>query len=156
MTIGDFATTRAGGTFTLAYLVRNTITNLTTQDEQVECFRNVAAHLEPGGCFVIEVYIPELRRLPPGETIHAFTVTPAHLGFRGVRPCAADRAFPSLLGGRRPASDPLVAAPLRMAVRAGPHGATRRDDPARALEQLEARALHQRQQEPRLGLAETS
>ena len=81
VTIGDFATTRAGGTFTLAYLVRNTITNLTTQDEQVECFRKVAAHLEPGGCFVIEVYIPELRRLPPDETIHAFTVTPAHLGF---------------------------------------------------------------------------
>jgi SAM-dependent methyltransferase len=81
VTIGDFATTRVAGSFTLAYLVRNTITNLTTQDEQVECFRNVAAQLEPGGCFVIEVYIPELQRLPPGETIHAFTVTPEHLGF---------------------------------------------------------------------------
>jgi SAM-dependent methyltransferase len=81
VTIGDFATTRVDGSFRVAYLVRNTITNLTTQDEQVECFRNVAAHLEPGGCFVIEVYIPELRRLPPGETIHAFDVTPAHLGF---------------------------------------------------------------------------
>jgi SAM-dependent methyltransferase len=81
VTIGDFATTRVGGTFKLAYLVRNTITNLTTQDEQVECFRNVAAHLQPGGRFVIEVYIPELQRLPPGETIHAFTVTPTHLGF---------------------------------------------------------------------------
>jgi len=81
VTIGDFATTLVGGTFTLAYLVRNTITNLTTQDEQVVCFRNVAAQLEPGGCFVIEVYVPELQRLPPGETIHAFTVTPTHLGF---------------------------------------------------------------------------
>jgi hypothetical protein len=81
VTIGDFATTRAGGNFTLAYLVRNTITNLTTQDEQVACFRNVAAQLEPGGCFVIEVYIPELQRLPPGETVHAFAVTPTHLGF---------------------------------------------------------------------------
>jgi len=81
VTIGDFATTRAGGTFKLAYLVRNTITNLTTQDDQVECFRNVAAQLEPGGCFVIEVYVPELQRLPPGETIHAFAVTPEHLGF---------------------------------------------------------------------------
>jgi SAM-dependent methyltransferase len=81
VTIGDFATTRVGGTFTLAYLVRNTIANLTTQDQQVACFGNVAAHLEPGGCFVIEVYIPELQRLPPGETIHAFTVTPTHLGF---------------------------------------------------------------------------
>lgn len=81
VTIGDFATTKVDGSFKVAYLVRNTIANLTTQDEQVECFRNVAAHLEPGGCFVIEVYIPELRRLPPGETVHAFTVTPTHLGF---------------------------------------------------------------------------
>jgi len=81
VTIGDFATTKVAGTFQLAYLVRNTITNLTTQDEQVACFRNVAAHLEPGGCFVIEVYIPELQRLPPGETIHVFTRTQTHLGF---------------------------------------------------------------------------
>jgi SAM-dependent methyltransferase len=81
VTIGDFATTKLAGTFTLAYLVYNTITNLTTQDEQVECFRNVAAHLEPGGCFVIEVFIPELQRLPPGDTVRAFTVTPTHLGF---------------------------------------------------------------------------
>ncbi len=81
VTIGDFATTSVDERFTLAYLVCNTITNLTTQDEQVECFRNVAAHLEPGGRFVIEVYIPELQRLPPGETVHAFTVTPSHLGF---------------------------------------------------------------------------
>ena len=79
--VGDFATTSVGGTFKLAYLVRNTITNLTTQDEQMACFRNVAAQLEPGGCFVIEVYIPQLQRLPPGETIHPFTVTPSHLGF---------------------------------------------------------------------------
>jgi SAM-dependent methyltransferase len=81
VTIGDFSTARVKGTFTLAYLIRNTITNLTSQEQQVACFRNVAAHLEPGGCFVIEVYVPELRRLPPGETVHAFTVTPAHLGF---------------------------------------------------------------------------
>jgi len=81
VTVGDFATTRVEETFKLAYLVRNTISNLTTQDAQVECFRNVAAHLEPGGCFVIENYIPELQRLPPGETIHAFEVTPTHLGF---------------------------------------------------------------------------
>jgi SAM-dependent methyltransferase len=81
VTVGDFATASVGGTFTLVYLLRNTITNLTTQDEQVESFRNVAAHLEPGGCFVIENYIPELQRLPPGETIHVFSATPAHLGF---------------------------------------------------------------------------
>jgi hypothetical protein len=81
VTIGDFATVRVGRTFRLAYLVFNTIMNLTTQDEQVDCFRNVAAHLEPGGCFVIEVQVPDLQRLPPGETVRAFTVTPAHLGF---------------------------------------------------------------------------
>jgi SAM-dependent methyltransferase len=79
--IGVFATTSVGGTFRLAYLVYNTIMNLTTQDEQVECFRNVAAHLEPGGCFVIEVGVPGLQRLPPGETVRAFTVSPTRLGF---------------------------------------------------------------------------
>ncbi|TVZ05964.1 class I SAM-dependent methyltransferase [Trebonia kvetii] len=81
VTIGDFATATVAGTFGLAYLVRNTIMNLTTQDSQVECFRNVAGHLEPGGCFVIEVIVPELRRLPPGEKFRPFTVTPRHLGF---------------------------------------------------------------------------
>jgi SAM-dependent methyltransferase len=84
VTIGDFASTKVNGTFQLAYLVRNTIMNLTTQDEQVECFRNVAAHLEPGGYFVIEVVIPELQRLPPGETVRAFDVTPTHLGFEEI------------------------------------------------------------------------
>ena len=81
VTIGDFATTRVDGTFSLAYLVFNTIMNLTAQDAQVECFRNVAAHLEPGGCFVLEVSIPQLHRLPPGETVHPFTVTATRLGF---------------------------------------------------------------------------
>jgi SAM-dependent methyltransferase len=81
VTIGDFATARVGRTFQLAYLVFNTIMNLTTQDEQVECFRNVAAHLNPGGRFVIEVEIPGLQRLPPGETVRAFTVSPTRLGF---------------------------------------------------------------------------
>src|SRR4051812_19070184 len=74
VTIGDFATTVAGDGFSLAYLVFNTIMNLTTQDEQVACFRNVAAQLEPGGCFVVEVGVPELQRLPPGETVRAFHV----------------------------------------------------------------------------------
>jgi SAM-dependent methyltransferase len=81
VTIGDFATAQVSGTFGLAYLVRNTIMNLPTQDAQVQCFCNAAAHLEPGGCFVIEVIVPELQRLPPGETVRAFTVTPRHLGF---------------------------------------------------------------------------
>jgi len=80
VTIGDFATTRVDGSFSLAYLVFNTINNLTTQAEQVECFRNVAAHLEPGGCFVIEVGVPDLRRLPPGETMHVFDASEGHWG----------------------------------------------------------------------------
>jgi SAM-dependent methyltransferase len=81
VTIGDFATTTVDGRFSVAYLVFNTIMNLTTQDEQVACFQNVAAHLEDGGCFVIEVGVPALQRLPPGDTVRAFDVTPTHLGF---------------------------------------------------------------------------
>ena len=81
VTIGDFATTTVNGRFSIAYLVFNTIMNLTSQDEQVACFQNVAAHLQPGGCFVIEVGIPDLQRLPPGDTVRPFTVTPARLGF---------------------------------------------------------------------------
>lgn len=81
VTIGDFATTTVEGRFSVAYLLFNTIENLTSQDEQVACFLNVAAHLQPGGCFVIEVGIPDLQRLPPGETVRPFTVTPERLGF---------------------------------------------------------------------------
>jgi SAM-dependent methyltransferase len=79
--VGDFATTTVEGRFSVAYLVFNTIMNLTTQDEQVACFQNVAAHLEPGGCFVIEVGVPGLQRLPPGETVRAFNVSATRLGF---------------------------------------------------------------------------
>jgi SAM-dependent methyltransferase len=81
VTIGDFASTKVDGSFSVAYLVFNTISNLTTQEAQVACFRNVAAHLEPGGCFVIEVGVPDLQRLPPGETIHPFHVSETRLGF---------------------------------------------------------------------------
>ncbi len=81
VTVGDFATATVGATFTVAYVVANTIMNLTTQDEQVACFENVSTHLEPGGCFVIEVLVPHLRRLPPGERFQPFAVSPTHLGF---------------------------------------------------------------------------
>src|SRR4029079_19785673 len=80
VTIGDFATTTVDGTFSVAYLVFNTIMNLTTQEAQVACFRNVAAHLEPGGCFVIEVGVPGLRRVPPEETFHVFDADASHWG----------------------------------------------------------------------------
>jgi SAM-dependent methyltransferase len=79
--IGDFATTTVDGTFSVAYLVFNTIMNLTTQAAQVACFRNVAAHLAPGGCFVIEVGVPELQKLPPGETVRVFHFSEARWGF---------------------------------------------------------------------------
>lgn len=80
VTIGDFSTTTVDGSYSLAYVVFNTIMNLTTQEAQVACFRNASAHLEPGGCFVIEVTIPELRRLPPAETFHVFDVSENHWG----------------------------------------------------------------------------
>ena len=81
VTIGDFATTRVAGAFSLVYLVFNTIGNLTTQDDQVACFQNAADHLASGGCFVIEVATPDLQRLPPGETVRPFDVSQTHLGF---------------------------------------------------------------------------
>jgi SAM-dependent methyltransferase len=78
--IGDFATTTVAGTFSVALVVYNTIMNLRTQEAQIACFRNVAAHLEPGGCFLVEVMTPELQRLPPGETIRAFDMSEHHWG----------------------------------------------------------------------------
>jgi SAM-dependent methyltransferase len=81
VTIGDIATTRVDGTFSLVYLVFNTIMNLTSQDAQVACFRNAAAHLEPGGCFVIELRVPELRRLPPGQDILPWHASPERIVF---------------------------------------------------------------------------
>jgi SAM-dependent methyltransferase len=78
--IGDFSTTRVEGHFLLAYIVYNTIMNLRTQQAQVTCFDNVAAHLQPGGCFVAEIMLPELQRLSPGERFLPFSVEADHLG----------------------------------------------------------------------------
>jgi SAM-dependent methyltransferase len=80
VTIGDMATTRVAGQFALAYLVFNTISNVTTQDGQVDVFCNAAAHLRPGGLFLIEVGVPDLRRLPPGQDTVPFTVAPGRGG----------------------------------------------------------------------------
>jgi SAM-dependent methyltransferase len=79
VTIGDMATTRVAGTFAVAYLVFNTINNLTTQAAQAACFRNVAAHLAPGGCFVIETSVPPLRQLPPGQDILGYRAGPGRI-----------------------------------------------------------------------------
>ncbi|HET8562078.1 MAG TPA: class I SAM-dependent methyltransferase [Marmoricola sp.] len=79
--VGDMATTRVPGDFSLVYLVFNTLGNLRTQDEQVECFRNAARHLRSGGRFVIEIGVPALRRLPPGQSAVPFDISEEHLGF---------------------------------------------------------------------------
>jgi hypothetical protein len=79
--VGDMATTEVAGAFALVYVVWNSISNLRTQDEQVACFRNAARHLIPGGRFVIELGVPPLRRLPPGQLAAPFAVTDDYLGF---------------------------------------------------------------------------
>jgi SAM-dependent methyltransferase len=81
VTIGDFATTRVGGEFALVYLIFNTIFNLKTQDEQVACFQNAAAHLDSGGHFVIELGVPDLQRLPPGQDVFVYRVDARTMSF---------------------------------------------------------------------------
>jgi hypothetical protein len=152
VTIGDMATTRLDRTFRLAYLVFNTITNLTAQQEQVRCFQNAADHLEPGGRFVIEVFVPELRRLPPGDAYRAFTVTPTHLGFDEY-----DGSPPS--AGRTTGSSGRLAAglrvdpPVRVAGGDGPDGTDGRPLPRGPLGRLAPRAVHGREHHHGVGLA---
>ena len=81
VTVGDMTSTQVCADAALVYLVFNTITNLRTQRQQVDCFRNAAAHLAPGGRFVIETGVPQLRRLASGDTIIPFDVSPNHVGF---------------------------------------------------------------------------
>ena len=152
VTVGDFATTRVEGRFSVAYLVFNTIGNLTTQNQQVACFQNAAAHLEPGGCFVIEVGIPDLQRLPPGETVRPFAVEPDQARLRRVRRRIPGPDLPPLHGRRRQPRSRLGALPLRLARRARPDGPPGRHDPAPPLERLEPRAVHQRQPKAHLSL----
>ncbi|MER7247872.1 GNAT family N-acetyltransferase [Kribbella sp. NPDC000426] len=77
--VGDMSVVRAAGEFSLVYLVFNTISNLLTQEQQVACFRNAARHLTPGGCFVIELWVPELRRLPPGTPATVGVAEPGYI-----------------------------------------------------------------------------
>jgi SAM-dependent methyltransferase len=83
---GDMATTMVPGEFDLVYLVYNGLSNLRLQDEQVACFRNAAGHLRPGGHFVVELFVPPLRRLPPGQTAVPFAVEADHVGFDTIDP----------------------------------------------------------------------
>ncbi|MEV4462889.1 class I SAM-dependent methyltransferase [Micromonospora echinofusca] len=78
--VGDMATATAPGEFSLVYLVYNTISNLLSQAEQVACFRNAARHLAPGGRFVIELWVPELRKLPPGQEATVWSSQPGYIG----------------------------------------------------------------------------
>lgn len=78
--IGDMATATAPGEYALVYLVYNTISNLLTQADQVACFRNAARHLTPGGRFVIELWVPELRKLPPGQEAVVWHQEPGYIG----------------------------------------------------------------------------
>ncbi|HEU4511784.1 MAG TPA: class I SAM-dependent methyltransferase [Nocardioidaceae bacterium] len=78
---GDMATTAVPGRFSLVYVVWNSIGNLCTQEEQVQCFRNAARHLSPGGRFVVELWVPGIRRFPPGQAAVPFEVTDRHVGF---------------------------------------------------------------------------
>jgi SAM-dependent methyltransferase len=81
VTVGDMATTTVPGEFALVYVVWNSIGNVRTQDEQVECFRNAARHLAPGGRFVIELWVPGIRRFPPGQLAVPFDMSEKHVGF---------------------------------------------------------------------------
>jgi SAM-dependent methyltransferase len=78
--VGDMASCVIPGQFSLVYLVWNSIGNLRTQAEQVACFRNAARHLAPGGRFVLELGVPAMRRLPPGQTAVPFHVGKRHVG----------------------------------------------------------------------------
>ena len=81
VTIGDMTAARVpGGPFTLVYLLANTIMNVTTQDDQLAVFANAAAHLAAGGCFAVEVIVPQLRRVPPGQDAWVFRLDPGHIG----------------------------------------------------------------------------
>jgi len=81
VTIGDMSTTRVEGTFSLVYVVFNSIFNLRTQERQVACFENAAAHLDMGGVFAVEIMVPELQRLPRGDRFLLFDASPDHVGF---------------------------------------------------------------------------
>ena len=146
--IGDFATTRVDGRFSLVYVVFNTIMNLTTQDAQVACFENAAAHLDPGGAFVVEVGVPS------GRSARGLRPERHTRGRRRVRAGHATARVPPLHTRRRSVGATVGALPIEFAGRARPDGADRRNVTARALGRLGARAIHRREREARLGLGE--
>ena len=118
--------TRVQGRFELVYLVFNTISNVTTQDGQVAVFRNAAAHLVPGGRFVVELNVPQLQRVPPGERFHVFSRTEEHVGIDEYD-VATQRMWSHHHTFHEGGGSPDVGAvPLRLAGRARPDGPPRR------------------------------
>jgi SAM-dependent methyltransferase len=153
VTIGDFATAAVAGPFSLVYLAFNTINNLITQAAQVACFQNAAAHLRPGGCFVVEVGVPALQRLPQGETLLAFRHGETHWGIDEYD--MVTQAFTShhlrLVEGR---VERFGTVSLCLAGGAGSDGEARRHDAEGPLRRLAGRGVHQRQYGPCLDLGE--
>jgi hypothetical protein len=149
LTIGDMASTRVPGTFRLVYRVANTIMNVTTQDEQLAVFANAAAHLQPGGCFVVELEVPQLRRVPPRQTGWMFTFDADHLGIETFDDTAAQIAWSH---HRIEVRGRLVrhSAPYRyvMAVRAGPDGQDHRFSGPGPLGGMGPGTIHFRQSGP--------
>ena len=143
VTIGDMTTTRVPGRFTLVYLVANTIMNVTTQEDQLGVFANGAAHLDAGGCFVVEVIVPQLRRVPPGEIGRVFTLEPDHVGIETFDdPDEQIRVVTPLDRSGRPPGATLGAVPVRVAIRARPDGEDGRPSSARAMGRLGPHGLH--------------
>ena len=136
---------RSTGRSRVAYLVFNTIMNLTTQAAQVACFRNVAAHLAPGGCFVIEVGGPGAPAAPARRDVPCVPRERDEVGLRRVRRRETGADVAPLRARRRASRTPVDPVPLRVARGARPDGGARRHDAARALGRMEARAVHERE-----------
>jgi SAM-dependent methyltransferase len=154
VTIGDFSTASVDGTFSVAYLVFNTIMNLTTQAAQVACFRNVATQLEPGGCFRHRSRRPRAPAAPARRDDSRIPRQREQMGARRVRRREAGPHVASLRDRRRKSRALLGSVPVRVAGGARPDGRTCRDEAARTLERVEAGTVHERQSQARLRLGE--
>ena len=153
--VGDMATSKVPGEFSLVYLVWNSIGNLRTQAEQVACFRNAARHLAPGGRFVIELWIPGIRRFPPGQDAVPFHIGERHVGFDTYDMATQQGTSTSLQSPPRRDGDlRRQQLPLHLAGRMRPDGAAGRHDARAPPGRLERRPIHRRQREPRLGMAQ--
>ena len=151
---GDFATTRVEGEFSLVFLIFNTIFNLTSQDAQVACFENAAAHLRGGGRFVIETGVPPLRNLPPGQTVLPIRADREGFSFSTFDVVTQRYSNHHFYVDRRPGRVVSGRVPLRLAGRTGPHGPPRRHAAGAPLGRLGAGAVHGHEPVARVGVAE--